>query len=417
MLLVACGAKSARTPPPGSPLRQSTSSEIKAPWHHRGRRRPAATSEAHRRQRPVAGCAGPSRASAQPSPAQPFTPSLSAIRVSGNMGGAYQSESEQNMVSAKPLTVVLVGAHCSGKSTLGTKLARRLGFRFEAEIGETMLRANGLQQSLQDDESILKAEIERDRVAASKAAIGGGNRVVETWHPGNYAWAAARETPLANLGGWLERATLQAREEMERSQVLVLALNCSEETRRERRQSSGEVRLPRFGGAANEDEFMAVTLNIGKTALATARAMCGDAAVRELDTSGSVEETVNAAVRELLDMLMPVPEVEAAPLWFRSFSSAFDTLMVGARLLPELREELQRDGGLMRDTFAMAEAASVAGASKDFPALSVVAVEGLDGAGKSTLVRHIAPLISDDASNLFTDSSDCFYDRLTTEID
>jgi hypothetical protein len=39
----------------------------------------------------------------------------------------------------RPLTVALIGAHCSGKTTLGQALAARLGWRFDEELGAVEL--------------------------------------------------------------------------------------------------------------------------------------------------------------------------------------------------------------------------------------------------------------------------------------
>lgn len=93
------------------------------------------------------------------------------------------------------MTIVLIGPHGVGKTTLGQLLARRLGVPFHDEIGrrlasDPLLRPDGqtaLARQEAFDEAVHSAELARD--VASPA---GETRVVETWHPGNLAFASAR---------------------------------------------------------------------------------------------------------------------------------------------------------------------------------------------------------------------------------
>ena len=92
-------------------------------------------------------------------------------------------------------TIVLVGPHGAGKTTLGTALARRLGVPFHDEIGRRLaadasLRPAGTNASHCQpsyDEQVFAEELARDTGWRGKGA-----RVVETWHPGNLAYAQAR---------------------------------------------------------------------------------------------------------------------------------------------------------------------------------------------------------------------------------
>jgi hypothetical protein len=94
-----------------------------------------------------------------------------------------------------PQTTILVmlGAHGSGKTTLGRLAARRLGWPFDEEIGKRLrdealrLDAGNHAAACQPDfdRRVAELEIERDRRSL-------GCRVVETWHPGNLAYAWQR---------------------------------------------------------------------------------------------------------------------------------------------------------------------------------------------------------------------------------
>ncbi len=97
------------------------------------------------------------------------------------------------------MIVALIGPHGAGKTTLGRELARLLGWAFHDEIGARLaadpwLRPAGVTaQHTQEafDEAVLRGELARD-----DAWDQGAHRLVETWHPGNLAYAAAR-SPLA----------------------------------------------------------------------------------------------------------------------------------------------------------------------------------------------------------------------------
>lgn len=103
------------------------------------------------------------------------------------------------------MTIVLVGCHGAGKTTIGTMLAQRLGLPFHDEIGRSLAedrrwRASGTAADAQPafDDEVFRREIARDRHV--------GGRVVETWHAGNLAYAARRSP--AVVSRWLD--TLQA---------------------------------------------------------------------------------------------------------------------------------------------------------------------------------------------------------------
>lgn len=99
------------------------------------------------------------------------------------------------------MIVVVVGPHAVGKSSTCRALARRLGLPFDPEIGAELAQdptwraQDGLAEDPQErfDREVLAREIARDRQRLGPA-------VVETWHPGNLAYAAQRNPRVAADG-------------------------------------------------------------------------------------------------------------------------------------------------------------------------------------------------------------------------
>ena len=133
-------------------------------------------------------------------------------------------------------TIAFIGAHGSGKSTLGRKLASCLGWHFHDEIGER-LRREKLAESLENhaqrcipnfDRQIMEAELQRDLCQTFP-------RVVETWHPGNLAYALARSPDVHRQYAPLLKKHIAAF----RSSVLLIPLRISHTTLQERRHEPG----------------------------------------------------------------------------------------------------------------------------------------------------------------------------------
>ncbi len=91
--------------------------------------------------------------------------------------------------------ICLIGPHGAGKSTLGVRLADRLGVEFRDEIGRHLrdeaLAADPDHHALRFDAAfdrrVIEGELERDAARGDRHGF-----VVETWHPGNLAYARTR---------------------------------------------------------------------------------------------------------------------------------------------------------------------------------------------------------------------------------
>lgn len=100
----------------------------------------------------------------------------------------------------KVTTVVFIGAHGSGKTTLGRKLAYKMKSKYHEEIGR-LLRKKALAKNKDNhalksqpdfDKKVIQAELNRDKVSKF-------SRIVETWHPGNLAYAYLRSPNIAMM--------------------------------------------------------------------------------------------------------------------------------------------------------------------------------------------------------------------------
>lgn len=92
-------------------------------------------------------------------------------------------------------TLVLVGPHGAGKTTLGRLIAAQLGVSFEAELGAELRRealARDPSQHAMTSQERFDLEVMRRELSRDAATLAGAARVVETWHPGNLAYAAER---------------------------------------------------------------------------------------------------------------------------------------------------------------------------------------------------------------------------------
>ena len=136
--------------------------------------------------------------------------------------------------------LVLVGPHGAGKTTMGRRLAEELGIPFHEEIGRFLrekalardIRAHAMATQEEFDERVIRLEIERD------LAWGRGARIVETWHPGNLAYASLRSPVVYERMLPDVRALIASL----RTQVLVQPLTISRRCALERLSESGPDR-------------------------------------------------------------------------------------------------------------------------------------------------------------------------------
>ena len=93
------------------------------------------------------------------------------------------------------MTIAIIGPHGAGKSTLGKALARVLRLPFHPEVGWELACDAGWRSAEETAESsgdafdreVFRRELQRDQDWPA-----GQPRVVETWHPGNLAYASRR---------------------------------------------------------------------------------------------------------------------------------------------------------------------------------------------------------------------------------
>lgn len=99
----------------------------------------------------------------------------------------------------KAKQIVLIGMHGAGKTTIGRLLAADLGISFDCEIGKSLRRqvqrndsgSHALCCDDRFDERVMLYELVRDFSSTRP-------RVIETWHPGNLAFAMERSPNVCN---------------------------------------------------------------------------------------------------------------------------------------------------------------------------------------------------------------------------
>jgi len=92
--------------------------------------------------------------------------------------------------------IVLSGIPSSGKTTIG-KLLNKKGYFYVPEIAEQLIKkgvTTGVDANPMLDKTIMEVELQRDKYLFS---LNKNLLVIETWHPGNIAYACLRNPPIA----------------------------------------------------------------------------------------------------------------------------------------------------------------------------------------------------------------------------
>jgi len=160
-------------------------------------------------------------------------------------------------------TLVLIGPHSAGKTTLGRHIASALSWRFDEELGEQLRRralardagAHAALAQPEFDRRVLQAELARDAHRAANRP-----RVIETWHLGNLAYARRRSPEVAAaLGSRIEAAIRRTA----KRGLLVQPLRIDEKSLRQRQTEPGPESLAGFFlQVAEEAERLAEELGL-----------------------------------------------------------------------------------------------------------------------------------------------------------
>jgi hypothetical protein len=101
-----------------------------------------------------------------------------------------------------PAVLALIGPHGAGKTTLGLALAEALGLPFHGELGRAMAGDPSWRAPGRTAEHAQRAfDVELFARERARDLSAPGPRLVETWHPGNLAYAARRSPEVA--AAWL----------------------------------------------------------------------------------------------------------------------------------------------------------------------------------------------------------------------
>lgn len=198
-------------------------------------------------------------------------------------------------------TVVIMGSHTAGKSSVRTRLAERMQWESDEELGTSMRGENEEQGKYPTawDDVLHQAEVARDQERMSTST----SRVVETWHLGNFVWAITRRPE--QHGDLLKRAVDAIQQEQEATIVLLVLLKINPSTMVRRRATF------QTSAMAFQDE----EVDASKLAKATGEKLdqmlgehdfCfphGKLPVLKLDNNQDGEEALNDTVDAIVDFI------------------------------------------------------------------------------------------------------------------
>jgi len=156
-------------------------------------------------------------------------------------------------------TIILIGPHGAGKTTIARLLANGLGWPYCPEIGDVLRRealdldplASAEKTQPEFDAEVMRREIERDLLWS-----GHGPRIVESWHLANLAYARQRSPCVADRFQEVLRCAVE-------HAGLVLVQPVSAEpcvlARRQREPGSPELCQPFFREVADQAERIALS--------------------------------------------------------------------------------------------------------------------------------------------------------------
>jgi len=286
------------------------------------------------------------------------------------------------------VSVVLIGPHAVGKSTVAATCERRLGWLHHAEVG-TLLRETSPNKDWRApqaafDDAVLAEESRRDAefaAASPRASV----RVVETWHPGNLGWAGLRGDQSGSaLRSYTDAAVAAA---VMRGDVLVQELRASPATLRSRRRPGSAAAARVLAGEGGDEALLGLTGRVAEDALSEARRL-GLYLLPPLCTDeGSPEAVADALFMALLAARDPgaasASRLSGVRGLFASSADALAFLTASLPLLPRLASAPAMPAFLLA-------ARAAASAPPPQPLRNVVVLEGLDGCGKTTLAASLA---------------------------
>lgn len=197
-----------------------------------------------------------------------------------------------------------MGTHCSGKQTIGQALGKLWNCEFHLELGDIMrdkdqLQTNGHQtgngtlteHATKWDNRIYKAEKERDDQSQ------GLNRIVETWHIGNWLWSQSRQTTHSKneqTDRLLSNVQRAIQESMRKSLILfvLLEIDVATSVRRRRTNDVNARRLP-MSEETTECERLHQHLQVNAKSWISKLAPGAPLVVVNNDSDGTIEQTCN----------------------------------------------------------------------------------------------------------------------------